>query len=111
DQDPPHARAHRRSPGQGDRHGRAHLPRSPRAGGALRPGGAGPGRDALAAGNSPAQTGRLYPPTLLTDVSPANIVWREEVFGPVLAATSFRTLEEAIELANNTRYGLAATLY
>jgi aldehyde dehydrogenase (NAD+) len=55
--------------------------------------------------------GAFYPPTLLTDVSPANIVWREEVFGPVLAATSFRTLQEAVELANNTRYGLAATLY
>jgi len=57
------------------------------------------------------QQGAFFPPTLLTDVSPANIVWREEIFGPVLAATSFRTLEEAIELANNTRYGLAATLY
>ena len=55
--------------------------------------------------------GAYYPPTLLTDVAPANIVWREEVFGPVLAATSFRTLQEAVELANNTRYGLAATLY
>jgi aldehyde dehydrogenase (NAD+) len=55
--------------------------------------------------------GAFYPPTLLTDVSPANVVWREEVFGPVLAATSFRTLQEAVELANNTRYGLAATLY
>ncbi|HEX5459251.1 MAG TPA: aldehyde dehydrogenase family protein [Steroidobacteraceae bacterium] len=57
------------------------------------------------------QQGAFFPPTLLTDVSPANAVWREEIFGPVLAATSFRTLEEAIELANNTRYGLAATLY
>jgi aldehyde dehydrogenase (NAD+) len=55
--------------------------------------------------------GAFYPPTLLTDVSPANIVWREEVFGPVLTATSFRTLQEAVELANNTSYGLAATLY
>ncbi len=58
----------------------------------------------------PAQ-GAFYPPTLLTEVSPANIVWREEVFGPVLAAASFRTLQEAVELSNNTRYGLAATLY
>jgi aldehyde dehydrogenase (NAD+) len=55
--------------------------------------------------------GAFYPPTLLTEVSPANIVWREEVFGPVLAATSFRTLQEAVELSNDTRYGLAATLY
>jgi aldehyde dehydrogenase (NAD+) len=57
------------------------------------------------------QQGAFFPPTLLTDVSPANVVWREEIFGPVLAATSFRTLEEAVELSNNTRYGLAATLY
>ena len=57
------------------------------------------------------QQGAFYPPTLLTEVSPANIAWRDEVFGPVLAATSFRTLEEAVELSNNTRYGLAATLY
>ncbi|HVC29994.1 MAG TPA: aldehyde dehydrogenase family protein, partial [Steroidobacteraceae bacterium] len=57
------------------------------------------------------QQGAFFPPTLLTEVSTANIVWREEIFGPVLAATSFRTLEEAVELANNTRYGLAATLY
>ena len=55
--------------------------------------------------------GAFYPPTLLTEVSPASVVWREEVFGPVLATTSFRTLAEAVELANNTRYGLAATLY
>ena len=55
--------------------------------------------------------GAFYPPTLLTNVSTANIAWREEIFGPVLAATSFRTLHEAGELANNTRYGLAATLY
>ncbi|MHB1871513.1 MAG: aldehyde dehydrogenase family protein [Steroidobacteraceae bacterium] len=55
--------------------------------------------------------GAFYPPTLLTDVSTANIAWREEIFGPVLAATSFRTLQEAVELANNTRYGLAATLF
>jgi aldehyde dehydrogenase (NAD+) len=57
------------------------------------------------------EEGAFFPPTLLTEVSTANIVWREEVFGPVLAATSFRTLQEAVELANNTRYGLAATLY
>jgi len=57
------------------------------------------------------QKGAFFPPTLLTDVSPANVAWREEIFGPVLAATSFRTLQEAVELSNNTRYGLAATLY
>ena len=83
--------------------------RAPPAGAAPGGAGAGAGRDPLAARDSLAAAGRVYPPTLLTDVSPANIVWREEVFGPVLAATSFRTLQEAVELAKTTRYGLAAT--
>jgi aldehyde dehydrogenase (NAD+) len=55
--------------------------------------------------------GCFYRPTLLTDVAPANIVAREEIFGPVLTVTTFRSLGEAVELANNTRYGLAATVY
>ena len=50
-------------------------------------------------------------PVLLTGVAPANIVASEEIFGPVLGVTSFRTLGEAADLANNTRYGLAATIY
>ena len=55
--------------------------------------------------------GCFYPPTLLTEVEPANIAAREEIFGPVLTATTFRTLSEAIALANNTRYGLAASIW
>ncbi len=55
--------------------------------------------------------GCFYPPTLITNVSPSNTAAREEIFGPVLTAMSFRTLEEAIALANNTRYGLAATIW
>jgi aldehyde dehydrogenase (NAD+) len=50
-------------------------------------------------------------PTLITGVSPANTVASEEIFGPVLVAMSFRTPEEAVALANNTRYGLAATVW
>jgi aldehyde dehydrogenase (NAD+) len=56
-------------------------------------------------------SGYFYPPTLATDVSPANILAQEEVFGPVLAAMTFRNTEEAVELANNTRYGLAASVW
>ena len=56
-------------------------------------------------------TGHFYPPTLATAVSPANILAQEEVFGPVLAAMTFRNTEEAVELANNTRYGLAASVW
>jgi aldehyde dehydrogenase (NAD+) len=55
--------------------------------------------------------GWFYPPTLLTGVSPAATVAQIEIFGPVLAAMTFRTPEEAIELANNTRYGLAASVW
>ena len=50
-------------------------------------------------------------PALITAVSPANTVAVEEIFGPVLVEMSFRTPEEAVALANNTRYGLAATLW
>jgi aldehyde dehydrogenase (NAD+) len=50
-------------------------------------------------------------PALITGVSPANTVASEEIFGPVLVEMSFRTPEEAIALANNTRYGLAATIW
>ncbi|HEV7277248.1 MAG TPA: aldehyde dehydrogenase family protein [Devosiaceae bacterium] len=50
-------------------------------------------------------------PMLITDVSPASTVVSEEIFGPVLVAMSFRTPDEAVALANNTRYGLAATLW
>ena len=56
-------------------------------------------------------TGYYHLPTLATDVSPANILAQEEVFGPVLATMTFRTNEEAVELANNTRYGLAASVW
>lgn len=55
--------------------------------------------------------GCYYPPTLMTDLSSANIAAREEIFGPVLVAMTFRTQQEAIELANNSRYGLAASVW
>ncbi|MCJ9427693.1 aldehyde dehydrogenase family protein [Kordiimonas marina] len=55
--------------------------------------------------------GVFYPPTLVTDVGTDNILFKEEVFGPVLTAITFRTQAEAVALANNTRYGLAATVW
>jgi aldehyde dehydrogenase (NAD+) len=57
------------------------------------------------------QNGCYYPPTLLTNVSPSMTVVQEEIFGPVLVAMTFRTPAEALELANNTRYGLAASVW
>ncbi|RYE08939.1 MAG: aldehyde dehydrogenase family protein [Hyphomicrobiales bacterium] len=55
--------------------------------------------------------GCFLKPALITGVSPANSVVAEEIFGPVLVAMSFRTPEEAVALANNTKYGLAATIW
>ena len=50
-------------------------------------------------------------PTFLTGVQPSHVVAREEIFGPVLAVMSFRTPEEAIRRANDTRFGLAAGVW
>jgi aldehyde dehydrogenase (NAD+) len=55
--------------------------------------------------------GCFYPPTLFTDVSPSSIIAQEEIFGPVLVAMTFRSHGEAVKLANNTRYGLAASIW
>ena len=57
------------------------------------------------------EKGSFYPPTLLTDVHPAAKVVQEEIFGPVLVGMTFRTPAEAAELANNTVYGLAASIW
>jgi aldehyde dehydrogenase (NAD+) len=62
-------------------------------------------------GNGMPSTGCYFPPTVLTNVGPASSVVQQEIFGPVLAAMTFRTPEEAVKLANNTRYGLAATIW
>jgi aldehyde dehydrogenase (NAD+) len=61
-------------------------------------------------GDLPAK-GLFFKPTLLTGVSPAATVAQEEIFGPVLVAMTFRTPAEAVELANNTAYGLAASIW
>ena len=55
--------------------------------------------------------GYFFPPTLFTNVSPATTIAQVEIFGPVLVAMTFRTPAEAVELANNTRYGLAASAW
>jgi aldehyde dehydrogenase (NAD+) len=55
--------------------------------------------------------GFFFPPTLLTNVQPASTCARVEIFGPVLVAMSFRTPDEAVALANNTEYGLAASVW
>ncbi len=56
-------------------------------------------------------SGCYYPPTLITDVQPSATLAQEEIFGPVLVSMTFRTPAEAVTLANNSRYGLAASLW
>ena len=55
--------------------------------------------------------GYFFPPTLFTNVSPATTIAQVEIFGPVLVSMTFRTPAEAVALANNTRYGLAASVW
>ena len=57
------------------------------------------------------QEGFYFPPTLFTEVEPASNLAQIEIFGPVLVAMTFRTPGEAVEMANNTAYGLAASLW
>jgi len=56
-------------------------------------------------------TGCFFPPSLFTEVEPASTVAEVEIFGPVAVSMTFRTPSEAVELANNTRYGLAASIW
>ena len=55
--------------------------------------------------------GYFVEPTLFDSVQPAMAIAREEIFGPVLSAMTFRTVEEAVEIANNVIYGLAAAVW
>ena len=55
--------------------------------------------------------GYFFPPTLFTGVAPAATIAQVEIFGPVLVASTFRTPAEAVALANNTRFGLAASVW
>jgi aldehyde dehydrogenase (NAD+) len=57
------------------------------------------------------QRGYWFAPTLFTAVAPAHRIAVEEIFGPVVSVLSFRTQAEAIEMANNSRYGLAAGIW
>src|SRR5688572_15796231 len=55
--------------------------------------------------------GCFYPPTLFTDVQPSSSIAQVEIFGPVLVTMTFRTPEESVQIANNTPYGLAASVW
>ncbi|EGD81126.1 retinaldehyde dehydrogenase [Salpingoeca rosetta] len=55
--------------------------------------------------------GCYYPPTLITNVDTSSVCVQEEIFGPVVTAQAFRTAKEAVALANNTTYGLGASVW
>ena len=55
--------------------------------------------------------GLFYPPSLFTNVTPASKIAQIEIFGPVLTSLTFRTPSEAVKIANNTPYGLAASIW
>ncbi len=55
--------------------------------------------------------GNYFAPSLFLDAEPASTIMQEEIFGPVIAAMTFRTPDEAASIANHTRYGLAASLW
>lgn len=72
----------------------------------------GKGAQVIAGGKRPAGlAGAYYEPTLLGGITREMRVWQEEVFGPVLPIVGFSTEEEAIALANDTRYGLGAYIF
>jgi betaine-aldehyde dehydrogenase len=79
-----------------------HVERARGEGATVVRGGRAPGGDLAA--------GAYYEPTLVR-VDPTMALWRDEVFGPVLAVTAFDTDDEAIDLANDTPYGLAASVW
>src|SRR5262249_56200789 len=60
---------------------------------------------------NPALGGLYYQPTLLAGAAPGSEILTEEVFGPVLTLQTFTGEDEAVALANSTRYGLAATMF
>ncbi|MFS0854121.1 NAD-dependent succinate-semialdehyde dehydrogenase [Microbacterium sp. 179-I 3D4 NHS] len=65
----------------------------------------------LAGGKAIEGTGTYYEPTVLTDVVPGSAILREEIFGPVLAISTFSTEEDAVRLANDTEYGLVSYVF
>jgi len=80
---------------------------------ALVAGARGSGARVMVGGERPAErtAGYFYRPTVVTDVAPDAPLYREEIFGPVLPVSTFDGVDEAIALANRTRYGLAAYVW
>jgi (Z)-2-((N-methylformamido)methylene)-5-hydroxybutyrolactone dehydrogenase len=69
------------------------------------------GAEAVAGGRRPEREGFFYEPTLLTGVTHGSQVMRDEVFGPVLGVVSFSDEDEAVALANDSRFALGAGVW
>ena len=69
------------------------------------------GARCLTGGERPNMPGYYYPPTLLVDVTPGMAAFEEETFGPVLAICKAEDIDDAFVLANNTEYGLGASIW
>ena len=69
------------------------------------------GAEAISAGSPLPREGYFIEPTILSNATADSRVFNEEIFGPVLAATKFKDMDEAISLANKTRFGLGANIY
>jgi acyl-CoA reductase-like NAD-dependent aldehyde dehydrogenase len=67
--------------------------------------------DVLFRGAAPSGPGYWYPPTVVAPRSVSDPVWREEVFGPVVAVLPFEDEAEAVAMANDTAYGLSGSIW
>jgi 1-pyrroline-5-carboxylate dehydrogenase len=65
----------------------------------------------ITGGNAPAHPGHFLPPTVIADVDPQARIFQEEIFGPVLAITKARDFDHALEIANDSQYGLTGAIY
>jgi 1-pyrroline-5-carboxylate dehydrogenase len=65
----------------------------------------------LAGGEEAPEEGYFIQPTVIADVAPQARIAEEEIFGPVLAVIKARSFDEALEIANNTEYGLTGSVY
>ncbi len=72
--------------------------------------GKGEGKTLLSDSKTPGK-GYFVPPTIIGNIAPHARIAQEEIFGPVLAAIKFKTLDEGLAIANGTEYGLTGALY
>ena len=69
------------------------------------------GAEVITGGQSPDLPGYFYQPTILANITPSMTVYQEEVFGPVLAVTPFSDIDDALAKANDSKYGLASSVW